>query len=153
MIRLEPLQHIDAGVLNIAYYAIGPADGPPVLLMHGFPYDIHSYAEVAPMLAQAGCRVIVPYLRGYGGTRFLSAATPRSGEQAALGADLLALLDALSIPRALLAGYDWGGRAACVVAALWPERCAGLVSFNSYNIQDIAHAMRPEAAENEHRLW
>jgi pimeloyl-ACP methyl ester carboxylesterase len=121
--------------------------------MHGFPYDIHSYAEVAPMLAQAGCRVIVPYLRGYGGTRFLSAATPRSGEQAALGTDLLALLDALSIPRALLAGYDWGGRAACVVAALWPERCAGLVSFNSYNIQDIAHAMRPEAAENEHRLW
>jgi pimeloyl-ACP methyl ester carboxylesterase len=153
MTRMEPLRTIRAGVLEIAYFEAGPADGPPVLLMHGFPYDIHSYAEVAPMLAQAGCRVIVPYLRGYGGTRFLSAATPRSGEQAALGADLLALLDALSIPRALLAGYDWGGRAACVVAALWPERCAGLVSFNSYNIQDIAHAMRPEAAENEHRLW
>ncbi|MDM0016229.1 alpha/beta fold hydrolase [Variovorax saccharolyticus] len=153
MTRMEPLRTIRAGVLEIAYFETGPADGPPVLLMHGFPYDIHSYAEVAPMLAAAGCRVIVPYLRGYGATRFLDAATPRSGEQAALGADLLALLDALAIPRAVLAGYDWGGRAACVVAALWPGRCAGLVSFNSYNIQDIAKAMRPEPAENEHRLW
>ena len=140
MTRMAPLRTIRAGVLEIAYFEAGPADGPPVLLMHGFPYDIHSYAEVAPLLARAGCRVIVPYLRGYGGTRFLSDATPRSGEQAALGADLLALLDALAIPRAVLAGYDWGGRAACVVAALWPERCAGLVSFNSYNIQDIAQA-------------
>jgi pimeloyl-ACP methyl ester carboxylesterase len=140
-------------VLDIAYIEAGPADGPPVLLMHGFPYDIHSYVEVAPMLAGAGCRVVVPYLRGYGGTRFLSDGTPRSGEQAALGADLLALLDALAMPRAVLAGYDWGGRAACVVAALWPERCAGLVSFNSYNIQNIARAMEPEVAENEHRLW
>jgi pimeloyl-ACP methyl ester carboxylesterase len=153
MTRMEPLRTVRAGVLDVAYFETGPADGPPVLLMHGFPYDIHSYVEVAPMLARAGCRVVVPYLRGYGATRFLSDATPRSGEQAALGADLLALLDALAIPRALLAGYDWGGRAACVVAALWPERCAGLVSFNSYNIQDIAQAMRPEAAENEHRLW
>jgi pimeloyl-ACP methyl ester carboxylesterase len=153
MTRMQPLRTVRAGVLEVAYFETGPADGPPVLLMHGFPYDIHSYAEVAPMLAEAGCRVVVPYLRGYGGTRFLSDSTPRSGEQAALGADLLALLDALSIPRALLAGYDWGGRAACVVAALWPERCAGLVSFNSYNIQDIAQAMRPEPAENEHRLW
>jgi pimeloyl-ACP methyl ester carboxylesterase len=147
-------QHaVRAGVLDIAYVEAGPADGPPVLLMHGFPYDIHSYVEVAPMLAGAGCRVVVPYLRGYGGTRFLSDGTPRSGEQAALGADLLALLDALAMPRAVLAGYDWGGRAACVVAALWPERCAGLVSFNSYNIQNIARAMEPEVAENEHRLW
>ncbi|MDM0070276.1 alpha/beta hydrolase [Variovorax sp. J31P207] len=153
MTRMQPLRTVRAGVLEVAYFEAGPADGPPVLLMHGFPYDIHSYAEVAPMLAEAGCRVVVPYLRGYGGTRFLSDSTPRSGEQAALGADLLALLDALSIPRALLAGYDWGGRAACVVAALWPERCAGLVSFNSYNIQDIAKAMRPEVAESEHRLW
>jgi len=150
---MEPLRTIRAGVLDIAYFEAGPAEGPPVLLMHGFPYDIHSYAEVAPILAEAGCRVIVPFLRGYGATRFASDATPRSGEQAALGADLLALLDALAIPRAVLAGYDWGGRAACVVAALWPERCAGLVSFNSYNIQDIAKAMRPEGAENEHRLW
>jgi pimeloyl-ACP methyl ester carboxylesterase len=153
MTRMQPLRTVRAGVLEVAYFETGPADGPPVLLMHGFPYDIHSYAEVAPMLAEAGCRVVVPYLRGYGGTRFLSDSTPRSGEQAALGADLLALLDALSIPRALLAGYDWGGRAACVVAALWPERCAGLVSFNSYNIQDIAKAMAPDTPANEHSLW
>lgn len=153
MTRLEPLQHIDAGVLNVAYYEAGPADGPPVLLMHGFPYDIHAYAEVAPSLAAKGCRVIVPYLRGFGPTCFLAASTPRSGEQAALGADLLALMDALALPRAVLGGYDWGGRAACVVAALWPERCAGLLSFNSYNIQDIANAMRADLPENEHRLW
>jgi pimeloyl-ACP methyl ester carboxylesterase len=140
-------------VLNIAYHEAGPAEGPPVLLMHGFPYDIHAYAEVVPALAAQGCRVIVPYLRGFGPTRFLSPDTPRSGEQAALGADLLALLDALRIPRAVLAGYDWGGRAACVVAALWPERCTGLVSPNSYNIQDIARAMEPDKPENEHSLW
>ena len=150
---MHPLKHIEAGVLDIAYFETGAADGPPVFLMHGFPYDIHTYAEVAPMLAEAGCRVIVPYLRGYGATRFLDATTPRSGEQAALGADLLALMNALHIPRAVLAGYDWGGRAACVVAALWPERCAGLVSFNSYNIQNIAQGMQPEKAENEHRYW
>lgn len=150
---LDPLKHIDAGVLNVAYHEAGPAQGPPVLLMHGFPYDIHAYAEVAPRLAEQGCRVIVPYLRGFGATRFLSAATPRSGEQAALGADLLALMDALVIPRAVLAGYDWGGRAACVVAALWPERCAGLLTFNSYNIQNIARAMQPISPADEHRLW
>ncbi|WP_213955734.1 MULTISPECIES: alpha/beta fold hydrolase [unclassified Variovorax] len=153
MEALRPLKRIEAGVLDVAFVEAGPADGAPVLLMHGFPYDIHSYAEVAPMLAAAGCRVIVPYLRGYGPTRFLDAATPRSGEQAALGADLLALMDALHIPRAVLAGYDWGGRAACVVAALWPQRCTGLVSYNSYNIQNIARGMEPDTAENEHRLW
>jgi len=153
MSRMEPLRKIEAGVLEIAYYETGPSGGPPVLLMHGFPYDIHTYAEVAPMLAGQGCRVIVPYMRGYGATRFLSDATPRSGEQAAFGADLLALLDALKIERAVLAGYDWGGRAACVVAALWPERCAGLVSLNSYNIQNIAKAMAPDTPENEHSLW
>ncbi len=153
MQSMSPLRHIDAGVLNVAYYETGPASGPPVLLMHGFPYDIHAYAEVAPLLADQGCRVIVPYLRGFGATRFLSTATPRSGEQAALGADLLALLDALAIPRAVLAGYDWGGRAACVVAALWPERCAGLVSLNSYNIQNIATSMVPDTAQNERSLW
>ena len=150
---LDPLHHIDAGVLNIAYYQAGPVDGPPVLLMHGFPYDIHAYAEVVPLLAAQGCRVVVPYLRGFGATRFLSADTPRSGEQAALGADLLALLDALVLPQAVLAGYDWGGRAACVVAALWPARCAGLLSVNSYNIQDIARAMLPDTPENERSLW
>ena len=153
MHTLEPLRHVRAGVLDIALHQSGPADGPPVFLMHGFPYDIHAYAEVAPLLAAQGCRVHVPYLRGFGGTRFLSDATPRSGEQAALGADLLALLDALAIPQAVLAGYDWGGRAACVVAALWPGRCTGLVSFNSYNIQHIASAMQPDTPANEHRLW
>jgi len=150
---MQPLNTINAGPLCIAYFEAGPADGPPVFLMHGFPYDIHAYEEAAPMLAAAGCRVIVPYLRGFGPTRFLSDATPRSGEQAALGADLLALMDALAIPRAVLAGYDWGGRAACVVAALWPERCAGLVSYNNYNIQNIATAMVPDTPENEHSLW
>ena len=121
--------------------------------MHGFPYDVHAYADVAPRLAARGCRVFVPALRGFGATRFRDAATPRSGEQAALGADLRALMDALGIARATLAGYDWGGRAACVVAALWPERCAGLVSFNSYNIQNIATAMRPASPADERRLW
>ena len=150
---LGTLRRVQASVLDIAYFESGPAEGPPVFLMHGFPYDVHTYAEVAPMLAAAGCRVIVPYLRGYGETRFLDAATPRSGEQAALGADLLALMDALAVPRAVLAGYDWGGRAACVVAALWPERCTGLVSFNSYNIQNIAKAMVPDTPANEHSLW
>jgi pimeloyl-ACP methyl ester carboxylesterase len=150
---LQPLHRTRAGVLDVAFHEAGPAAGPPVFLMHGFPYDIHSYVEVAPMLAAAGCRVIVPYLRGYGATSFVDAATPRSGEQAALGADLLALMDALRIERAVLAGYDWGGRAACVVAALWPQRCAGLVSLNSYNIQNIARAMEPDTPEGEHRLW
>jgi hypothetical protein len=114
---LQPLRAVDAGVLEVAYYEAGPADASPVFLMHGFPYDIHSYVEVAPRLAARSCRVIVPYLRGYGPTRFLDPQTPRSGEQAALGADLRALMDALGIRRAVLAGYDWGGRAACVVAA------------------------------------
>ena len=150
---LSPLRQINAGALSIALYEAGPADGPPVFLMHGFPYDLHAYAEVAPLLAAQGCRVYVPFLRGFGATRFLSADTPRSGEQAALGADLLALMDALNVPSAVLAGYDWGGRAACVVAALWPERCAGLLSFNSYNIHNIAQAMQPDTPEAERSLW
>jgi pimeloyl-ACP methyl ester carboxylesterase len=153
MTVLPPLKTIRAGVLDVAYVEDGPADGPSVFLMHGFPYDVHAYAEVAPMLAAAGCRVIVPYLRGYGPTTFIDAKTPRSGEQAALGADLLALMDALRIERAVLAGYDWGGRACCVVAALWPQRCAGLVSFNSYNIFNHARALEPDLPENEARLW
>jgi len=150
---LPALQHTDAGPLRVAFVDAGPRSGPPVLLMHGFPYDMHAYADVLPRLVAAGCRVIVPSLRGFGATRFLHADTPRSGEQAALGADLLALLDALQIHRAVLAGYDWGGRAACVVAALWPERCSGLLSFNSYNIQHIARAMVPDTPENERSLW
>jgi pimeloyl-ACP methyl ester carboxylesterase len=150
---MQALYHIDAGALRVAYFEAGAPHGLPVLLMHGFPYDIHAYAEVAPLLAAQGCRVVVPLLRGFGATRFLRADTPRSGEQAALGADLLALMDALGIARAVLAGYDWGGRAACVVAALWPERCSGLVTYNGYNIQHIASALRPLAPEAERRLW
>ncbi|VTU31886.1 alpha/beta fold hydrolase [Variovorax sp. RA8] len=153
MAAMTPVRQVRAGVLDIGYHESGPADGPPVLLVHGFPYDIHAYAGVAPLLAAKGCRVIVPFMRGYGSTRFLDAATPRSGQQGAFGADLLALMDALAIPRAVLAGYDWGGRACCVVAALWPERCAGLVSLNSYNIQDIAAASKPAVPENERRHW
>lgn len=151
--RLEPLRHVDAGVLSIAYYEEGPADGPAVVLLHGFPYDIHSYVDVAPLLAVKGCRVIVPYLRGYGPTRFLDAATPRSGEQAAVGADLIALIDALGIKRAVFAGYDWGGRAACIGAALWPDRCAGLLSVNGYLIQNIARAMIPATPAQEVAYW
>jgi pimeloyl-ACP methyl ester carboxylesterase len=151
--RLEPLRHVDAGVLTAGYYEAGPADGPAVVLLHGFPYDVHSYVDVAPMLAAQGCRVIVPYLRGYGPTRFRDAATPRSGQQAAIGADLIALMDALSIPRAVLAGYDWGGRAACVGAALWPDRCNGLVSVNGYLIQDIANALQPGPVAREVGYW
>jgi pimeloyl-ACP methyl ester carboxylesterase len=147
------IKHIDAGVLNVGYVEMGPPGGWPVILLHGFPYDIHAYDEVAPQLAAEGARVIVPYLRGYGPTRFLSAATPRSGQQAALGADLVALLDALEIRSAVLAGYDWGGRAACVVAALWPERAKALVSYNSYNIQNIAKAMEPDKPESEYGIW
>src|SRR4051794_35532211 len=113
---LERLERVTAGGLEVAYLAAGPADGQPVILLHGFPYDIHSYIDVAPRLAQSGYRVVVPYLRGHGPTRFLRSDTPRSGEQAALGADVIALMDALDMPRAILAGYDWGGRAACVAA-------------------------------------
>ena len=151
--RLEPLRHVDAGVLNIAYYEAGPVDGPAVMLLHGFPFDIHTYVDVVPLLAANGCRAIVPYLRGYGSTRFRNPATPRSGEQAAIGADLIALMDALGVKRAVFAGYDWGGRAACVAAALWPDRCTGLVSVNGYLIQDIAKAMAPAKPEREVALW
>jgi pimeloyl-ACP methyl ester carboxylesterase len=147
------LKTIDAGVLRVAYEEHGPPGGAPVILLHGFPYDIRAYDEVTPPLVEAGCRVIVPYLRGYGPTRFVSADTPRSGQQAALGNDLLMLMDALSIGSAVVGGYDWGGRAACVVAALWPERARGLVTVNGYNIQDIAGSARPLPPEDEHRMW
>ena len=147
------IKTINAGVLAIAYVEYGPASGWPCVLGHGFPYDSRAYDPAAPILAQAGARVIVPYLRGYGPTRFLSAETARSGEQASLGADLLALMDALKIESAVLGGYDWGGRAACVVAALWPERAVALVTGNSYNIQDIARAMEPASPSEEAALW
>lgn len=144
---------ITAGALEIAYHETGPADGWPCVLCHGFPYDIHAFAAVAPILARGGARVIVPYLRGYGPTRFLTADTPRSGEQAALGADLLALMDALGLNEAVLAGYDWGGRAACIVAALWPDRVRALVSANAYNIQNIAQSWEPASPRQEAALW
>src|SRR5918997_6670183 len=144
---------INAGVLDIGYREAGPSDGSPVLLLHGFPYSIDSYVDVAPALAERGCRVIVPYLRGHGSTRFLEAGTPRSGQQGAIGLDVIALMDALDLKHAVLAGYDWGGRAACVVAALWPERCTGLVSVNSYLIQDIGSAGRPLSPSIESGLW
>ncbi|MDB5878408.1 MAG: alpha/beta hydrolase fold protein, partial [Variovorax sp.] len=150
---LGALRRVRAGVLDVAFHESGPSDGPAVVLLHGFPYDVHAYAEVAPLVAAKGCRVVVPYLRGFGPTQFVDDATPRSGEQAALASDVLALLDALAIPRAVLAGYDWGVTAACLVAALWPDRCAGLVSFNSYKVQNIAGAQQPAPPENEFRYW
>ena len=142
-----------AGVLDVGYQDSGPANGKPVILLHGFPYDVHAYDEVTPLLVSEGCRVVTPWLRGYGPTRFLSDATLRSGQQAALGHDLIALMDALQISSAVLAGYDWGGRAACIVAALWPERVDGLVSGGGYNIQDIRSSGEPLPPEFEHALW
>ncbi len=145
---------IKAGVLEVHYHETGPADGDPVILLHGFPYDVRAYDTIAEGLGQHGFRCLVPYLRGYGPTRFLDPGTMRSGQQGALAADLLAFMDALGIDRALLGGYDWGGRAACIVAALWPDRVRGLVSCGTtYNIQDIANAWKPAPAEVEARYW
>jgi len=147
------IRHLRTSVLEVAYEESGAGGGVPVFLMHGWPYDPRCYDEVLPPLVSAGCRVIVPYLRGFGPTRFLLAETPRSGQQAALGNDLRELMDALAVERAVLAGYDWGGRAACVVAALWPQRLRGLVTGNGYNIQNIAASVKPAAPEQEHRFW
>jgi pimeloyl-ACP methyl ester carboxylesterase len=144
-----PLKQIDAGLLNVGYAEAGPADGPAVILLHGWPYDIHSFVDVAPLLASAGYRVIVPYVRGYGTTRFLSSDTVRNGQQSAVAVDVIALMDALKIDRATLAGFDWGGRSADIVAALWPERCRALVSVSGYLIgsQEAGKAPLPPAAE------
>jgi pimeloyl-ACP methyl ester carboxylesterase len=147
------LKHIRTPTLEIAYEESGPADGTPVILLHGFPYDPRCFDEVVPRLVAAGCRALVPYLRGYGSTRFLSAETPRSGQQAALGNDLKEFMDALGLKNAALAGYDWGGRAACIVAALWSERVRCLVSQNGYNIQDLSAAAEPLPPEQEYRYW
>jgi pimeloyl-ACP methyl ester carboxylesterase len=147
------VQYIQTPSLHIAYEHHGPADGEPVILLHGFPYDPRGYDEIAPELAVRGYRVIVPYLRGYGPTRFAGPDILRSGQQAALAQDLLDLMDALNLPQAALAGFDWGGRAACIVAALWPERVRCLVSADGYNIQDIARSTQPRSPETEHRLW
>lgn len=139
--------------LLISYEEVGPSDGWPVVLTHGFPYDIHAYNEVAPMLAAAGARVLMPYLRGFGPTRFRSSTTMRSGQQAALGSDLIGLLDALGIERAILAGYDWGGLASCVATALWPERVTGLVSLASYDVIDVDRMRHPFAPSLEAAMW
>jgi pimeloyl-ACP methyl ester carboxylesterase len=147
------LKRVNAGVLDVAYEEGGKENGCAVFLLHGFPYDIHAYDEVTPLLVSAGCRVITPYLRGYGPTRFLSPETPRSGQQAVLAHDLLALMDALHVSDAVLAGYDWGGRAGCIVAALWPERAKGLVTVNGYNVHDVPGSSQPSRPENEFRHW
>jgi pimeloyl-ACP methyl ester carboxylesterase len=147
------MRSIQTPTLTIAYTTHGPEDGPPVILLHGFPDDIHAWDAVAPALAERGHRVIVPWLRGYGPTRLRNPFIPRSGQQAALGQDLKDLMDALNIERATLAGYDWGGRAACIVAAIWPERVHALVSATGYNIQHIATANAPAAPKDELRLW
>ncbi|UYN93711.1 MAG: alpha/beta hydrolase [Enhydrobacter sp.] len=147
------MKSIRTKTLEIAYEEQGPADGSPVILLHGFPYDGRAYDEVAPPLAKDGNRVLVPWLRGYGATRFLAPETPRSGEQAALGNDLREFMDALGIARATLGGYDWGGRAACVVSALWPERVRGLVSGGGYNIFVTAAMNNPASAMQEQRNW
>jgi pimeloyl-ACP methyl ester carboxylesterase len=150
---MPPMKTVRTATLAIAYEESGPSDGRPVVLLHGWPSDPRDYDGVAPALAARGFRVLVPWLRGFGATQFLDPATPRSGQQAALGADLRDFMGALGIARACLVGYDWGGRAACVTAALWPERVAGLVSITGYNIQHIPTAGRPAAAEQEHRYW
>jgi len=147
------LKFAETSVLHMAYEEHGPPGGPCVILLHGFPYSPRGFDQVAPALAAAGCRVIVPYLRGYGETRFRDSAAMRSGQQGALGQDLLDLMDALSIEKAALMGYDWGGRAACIVAALWPHRVTALVTGQGYNIQDIAGAAEPLAPEAEYPLW
>jgi pimeloyl-ACP methyl ester carboxylesterase len=148
-----PLKQIDAGVLSVGYAEAGPREGTPVLLLHGWPYDIHTYVDVAPLLASSGYRVIVPYLRGYGATRFLSDQTPRNGQPAALAQDAIALMDALKIRKAIVAGCDWGARTADVVAALWPERCKGLVAVSGYLIGSQAVGKMPLPPKAELQWW
>jgi pimeloyl-ACP methyl ester carboxylesterase len=147
------IKQINAGVLNVGYAEAGPIDGPVVLLLHGWPYDIHTYVDVAPLLASAGYRVIVPYLRGYGTTRFLSNETPRNGQQSVLAVDTIALLDALNIQKAVIAGCDWGARTANIVASLWPERCKGMVSVSGYLIGSREVNKMPLPPEAELQWW
>ncbi len=149
----DSLKQIDAGLLNVGYVEAGQSDAPAVVLLHGWPYDIHSFVEVAPALAHAGYRVIVPYLRGYGTTTFLLSTTPRNGQQAVLAVDIIALLDALRIERAIIGGFDWGARTANIIAALWPERCKGLVSVSGYLIGSQAAGMAPLPPAAEYQWW
>ena len=148
-----PLKQIDAGVLNVGYAEAGPADGPVVILLHGWPYDIHSYVDVAPLLASAGYRVIVPYVRGYGTTRFLSSGTVRNGQPSAVAVDVVALMDALNIGKATLGGFDWGARTANIIAALWPERCKGMVSVSGYLIGSQESGKMPLPPRAELEWW
>ena len=148
-----PLKQIDAGALNVGYAEVGPANGAPVILLHGWPYDIHSFVDVAPVLAAAGYRVIVPYLRGYGTTRFLSSDTPRNGQQSVVAVDLINLMDALKIEKATIGGFDWGARTADIVAALWPERCKALVSVSGYLIGSQAAGKAPLPPSAELQWW
>jgi pimeloyl-ACP methyl ester carboxylesterase len=150
---LAPIRQIRAGELDVGYFEAGPADGKPVILLHGWPYDIHSYAEVAPLLAAAGYRVIVPHLRGHGSTRFLSDSALRNGQQAVVALDIIALMDALKIEKAILAGYDWGARTANIIAALWPERCKAMVSVNGYLINNRERNKLPLSPKAEHGWW
>jgi pimeloyl-ACP methyl ester carboxylesterase len=147
------IKQINAGTLNIGYAEAGPANGPAVILLHGWPYDIHTYVDVAPLLASAGYRVIVPHLRGYGTTRFLSGDTPRNGQQSVVAVDVIALMDALKISRAIVAGCDWGARTADIVAALWPERCKGMVSVSGYLIGNQAAGKVPLPPQAELQWW
>jgi pimeloyl-ACP methyl ester carboxylesterase len=149
----DSIQQIDAGVLNIGYVDAGPKDGPVVFLLHGWPYDIYSFVDVAPILTAHGYRVIIPYLRGYGTTRFLSADTPRNGQQAVVAVDIIALMDALKIDQAVFAGYDWGGRTCDVIAALWPERCKALVSVSGYLIGSQEANRKPLPPKAELAWW
>jgi pimeloyl-ACP methyl ester carboxylesterase len=153
MQTFAPLKQIDAGVLSAAYAEAGPPDGAPVILLHGWPYDIHCFADVAPLLAAAGYRVIVPYLRGHGPTRFRSRTTERNGAQAVFAVDTIALMDALKIDRAILGGFDWGGRAADIIAALWPQRCKALVSVSGYQIINLKATQQPLSPEAELGWW
>ena len=148
-----PLKQIDAGLLNVGYAEAGPANGPPVILLHGWPYDIYSFVDVAPLLGSAGYRVIVPYLRGYGTTRFLSSDTFRNGQQSVVALDIIALMDALKIPKAIIAGFDWGARTADIMAALWPERCKALVSVSGYLIGSQAAGEVPLPPKAELQWW
>jgi pimeloyl-ACP methyl ester carboxylesterase len=148
-----PIKQIDAGDLNIGYVEAGPAKGPAVILLHGWPYDIRTYADVAPLLAAKGYRVIIPHLRGYGTTRFLSAQTPRNGQQAVVAVDVIALMDALKIPKAIIGGCDWGARTANIVAVLWPERCKAMVSVSGYLIGSVEANKVPLPPEAELAWW
>jgi pimeloyl-ACP methyl ester carboxylesterase len=152
-VTFDVLKQVDAGVLNIGYAEAGPADGPAVILLHGWPYDIHSFVDVAPLLTAAGYRVIVPYLRGYGSTRFLSSETVRNGQQSVVAVDIIALMDALKIEKAIRAGFDWGARTADIIAALWPERCKALVSVSGYLIGSQEAGKMPLPPKAELQWW